>query len=62
MVTWPCSATQRAWLVLPKAQEPDLLIQLAKSLRPEQRLLPIVESVLAGTGPANWPAPPRWTG
>lgn len=32
-------------LVLPKAQEPDLLIQLAKSLRPEQRLLPIVESV-----------------
>jgi citrate lyase subunit beta/citryl-CoA lyase len=32
-------------LVLPKAQEPDLLIQLAKSLRPDQRLLPIVESV-----------------
>ena len=32
-------------LVLPKAQEPDLLIQLAKSLRPDQRLLPLVESV-----------------
>ena len=32
-------------LVLPKAQEPDLLIQLAKSMRPDQRILPIVESV-----------------
>ena len=32
-------------LVLPKAQEPDLLIQLAKTLRPDQGLLPIVESV-----------------
>lgn len=32
-------------LVVPKAQEPEVLIQLAKQLRPEQRLLPIVESV-----------------
>lgn len=32
-------------LVLPKTQEPDLLIHLAKSLRPDQRLLPIIESV-----------------
>lgn len=33
-------------LVLPKAQEPDVLSQLARRMRPEQRLLPIVESVL----------------
>ena len=32
-------------LVVPKAQEPDLLLQLARLLQPHQHLLPIIESV-----------------
>ncbi len=46
-------------LVLPKAQEPDLLIQLAKLLQPHQHLLPIIESVYGWDRARDIAAAPR---
>ena len=46
-------------LVLPKAQEPDLLIQLARLLQPHQKLLPIIESVCGWDRARDIAAAPR---
>ncbi len=46
-------------LVVPKAQEPDLLIQLAKLLQPHQHLLPIIESVYGWDRARDIAAAPR---
>ena len=46
-------------LMIPKAQEPDLLIQLARLLQPHQHLLPIIESVYGWDRAREIAAAPR---
>ena len=46
-------------LVIPKTQEPDLLIQLARLLQPHQHLLPIIESVYGWDRARDIAAAPR---